>query len=229
MDNTIPEDLWEYLVTLISPPDKYAPNVLRVEDPSQVDWASYKDQSVHGVVLVGDPTTYLTELDRIMKPGAHMILVSEPNNFNFNAVCSVEDYGFEVRDSICYLDSADDEFFYTAKASSSERNAGLKGRCSHPTVKPISIMESLLRDVQGTVVCDPFMGSGTTGIACLNTGHEFLGIEKEDEYIQIAHDRITYWNAENMTKLGAHVAEILSDVDHDSQNEALDDLDGLFG
>lgn len=228
MTDKISENLWTYLTTLITSPEKYEPNVLQIEDPSQVDWASHEDQSVHGIVLVGDPTIYLDDLDRVLKPGAHMLLISESNDLNFEAVCNVENYGYEVRDSICYLDSANDGFLYTAKASSSERNAGLKDRCTHPTVKPISIMQSLLQDVQGTV-CDPFMGSGTTGIACLNTGHEFLGIEKEGEYVQIAHDRITHWNAENMTKLGAHVAEIHSDVAHDSQDEALDDLNDLFG
>ena len=48
----------------------------------------------------------------------------------------------------------------------------------------------LTRTPSGGVVLDPFMGSGTTGIACVNTGRDFIGIEKESEYFKIAQRRI---------------------------------------
>lgn len=66
----------------------------------------------------------------------------------------------------------------------------------HPTVKPKDIMVALLQDVpldEGPVL-DPFMGSGTTGIACVQTGHDFIGIEREAEYIEIADSRIRHWD-----------------------------------
>jgi intein/homing endonuclease len=70
---------------------------------------------------------------------------------------------------------------------------------SHNTVKPRVVMQHLLSDVDkdsGPVV-DPFMGSGTTGLACLRTGHDFVGIEREEEYAKIADSRIRHWtNAE---------------------------------
>jgi len=110
-------------------------------------------------------------------------------------------------------------FFYCAKASRSERNAGLEGmeernaskfsggandsatgRDStkiampnhHPTVKPVALMEYLVKLVTpaGAIVLDPFMGSGTTGIACANLGRHFIGVEKEAEYFAIAEKRI---------------------------------------
>ena len=59
----------------------------------------------------------------------------------------------------------------------------------HPYQKPISLMESLVSSTQG-LVCDPFMGSGTTGVACMNLGREFIGIEKEPKYFDIACERI---------------------------------------
>jgi site-specific DNA-methyltransferase (adenine-specific) len=61
----------------------------------------------------------------------------------------------------------------------------------HPTVKPVKLMEYLVRLVtpKGGVVLDPFMGSGTTGIACRNLGFDFIGIEKEKEYFDIAKAR----------------------------------------
>jgi site-specific DNA-methyltransferase (adenine-specific) len=132
-------------------------------------------------------------------------------------------------------------FFYCAKASRSERNAGLEGMeekessvhvprgkcdkcgkwrnageitCScggtfnvdknptttntnhHPTVKPIELMRYLVRLTKtptGGVVLDPFMGSGTTGIACELEGREFIGIEREAEYVEIAEKRIAHY------------------------------------
>jgi len=107
-------------------------------------------------------------------------------------------------------------YFYCAKASKKERNRGLnkeeeitddgrkkkidnpylRGKTlrknNHPTVKPIALMKYLVKLVtkQGQVVLDPFLGSGTTGIACKELNREFIGIEKEPEYIEIAKARI---------------------------------------
>ena len=63
----------------------------------------------------------------------------------------------------------------------------------HPTVKPIALMRYLVRLTKtptGGVVLDPFMGSGTTGIACVLEGRDFIGIEREAEYVAIAEKRI---------------------------------------
>lgn len=136
------------------------------------------------------------------------------------------------------------KFFYCAKPSKSERNAGLDeleetarslvgqthwtnecGDCGrrwpqqesvclkcggelvresrdpptaknhHPTVKPVDLMRYLCRLITppGGVVLDPFMGSGTTGIAATNEGFRFIGIEMEEDYIDIARRRIAHW------------------------------------
>lgn len=64
---------------------------------------------------------------------------------------------------------------------------------NHPTVKPLKLMEYLCiltRTPTGGIVLDPFMGSGTTGMACVNTKRDFIGIEKEKEYFEIAKKRI---------------------------------------
>jgi DNA modification methylase len=117
-------------------------------------------------------------------------------------------------------------FFYVAKASTAERNAGLDGfvereqpaawgdlgpvegnprkvatghvqrtRNVHPTVKPIELMRWLVRLVTppGGTVLDPFLGSGTTGCAAVLEGVEFVGIEREAEYVPIADARIRWW------------------------------------
>lgn len=105
-------------------------------------------------------------------------------------------------------------FFYCPKASRSEREAGLREaglrglnssptergnpreptqcRNYHPTVKPVALMTWLIKLIAppGATVLDPFMGSGTTGVAAVQEGREFIGIEREPEYLEIAEARI---------------------------------------
>lgn len=66
----------------------------------------------------------------------------------------------------------------------------------HPTEKPVDLMSFYIENSSrhGQTVLDPFMGSGTTGVACLKTGRKFIGIEKDDKYFQIAQDRINNVN-----------------------------------
>ncbi len=64
---------------------------------------------------------------------------------------------------------------------------------NHPTVKPLALMEYLCRLTKtptGGIVLDPFMGSGTTGIACKQVGRDFIGIELDEHYFEIAEKRI---------------------------------------
>ena len=62
---------------------------------------------------------------------------------------------------------------------------------SHPTQKPVELMEFCIKHApECESVLDPFMGSGTTGIACLNQGKKFVGIEREREYFDIACERV---------------------------------------
>ena len=62
----------------------------------------------------------------------------------------------------------------------------------HPTNKPIRFMRWLIErcSIQGDTILDPFMGSGTTGVACVQTGRNFIGIEIEPKYYEIAEKRI---------------------------------------
>jgi site-specific DNA-methyltransferase (adenine-specific) len=113
-------------------------------------------------------------------------------------------------------------FFYCAKASKRDRNEGLDGfeavrvhdgraegnpRGSnprnrtndakvnhHPTVKPTSLMQYLVSLVtpSGGVVLDPFMGSGSTGKACVYESFDFIGIDQSAEYVEIAQARIDF-------------------------------------
>ena len=62
----------------------------------------------------------------------------------------------------------------------------------HPTQKPVALMEYLIRTYtnEGDTVLDNTMGSGTTGVAAVNTGRKFIGIERDDKYFAIAQKRI---------------------------------------
>ena len=68
----------------------------------------------------------------------------------------------------------------------------------HPTQKPVALMEYLIRTYtnEGETVMDNTMGSGTTGVACVNTGRNFIGIERDPCYFAVAKDRIrsAYWS-----------------------------------
>ena len=80
-------------------------------------------------------------------------------------------------------------YFYCPKTSKSEKG----NDNTHPTVKPIKLMKYLCRLVtpKGGTVLDPFMGSGSTGIAAKDEGFEFIGIEREKEYFEIAERRVS--------------------------------------
>ena len=93
-------------------------------------------------------------------------------------------------------------FFYCAKASQKDRDEGLYDyrKNIHPTVKPCELMQYLVRLVtpKGGIILDPFMGSGSTGKACMfenrerQADYKFIGIDLEEEYCNIASARIDY-------------------------------------
>jgi len=62
----------------------------------------------------------------------------------------------------------------------------------HPTQKPVTLMKRIIEDYtrEGDTILDPFMGSGTTGVACVQTGRNFIGIEIDPTYFAIAERRI---------------------------------------
>ena len=67
-----------------------------------------------------------------------------------------------------------------------------KEKTSHPTQKPVALLEYLIKTYtnEGDVVLDNCMGSGSTGVACLNTNRNFMGIELDEKYFKIAKERI---------------------------------------
>ena len=92
---------------------------------------------------------------------------------------------------------ADFEIAWTSQDKASRifhytRSKALQEGKQHPTQKPIALMDwclSFLPDSK--IIFDPFMGSGATGVACINLGKKFIGIEKEKDYFEIACKRIS--------------------------------------
>ena len=79
--------------------------------------------------------------------------------------------------------------FWPNKRPNDVLMAARTGNCHHPTEKPVALMESVVAWTSGTVT-DCFSGSGTTGVACVNLGREFIGIERDPDYFDIMCRRI---------------------------------------
>lgn len=69
-----------------------------------------------------------------------------------------------------------------------------KERYGHPTIKPLDIIETLVRNssLEGDLILDPYMGSGTTGVACVKNGRRFIGYDIEQTYVDTANERMRY-------------------------------------
>jgi len=191
---------------------------------------------------------------RCMKPGGHLLLAApEDQHTGHSGACALEDKGYEVRDAILVAQEAG-KLHYVPKPSQRERHAGCehlklrkreqesdsidgeieepswddrnlhKGNV-HPTVKSKDLMARLLQDVPPeATVFDPFMGSGSTALACLETGHNFIGTEKEEDYIEIADARVRYWDRANAGWKGATVESEAPSKNADRQEMDLEDL-----
>lgn len=83
-------------------------------------------------------------------------------------------------------------FFYCAKASRDDRDSGMDAGNHHPTVKPTALMRYLCRLVTPPdgLIFDPFMGSGSTGVAARHEGFRFIGVDQDISYCAIAEKRL---------------------------------------
>jgi len=95
----------------------------------------------------------------------------------------------------CDYDKEDyDLYNYCPKVSKKERNQGLKNvKNNHPTVKPLKLITRILKlfkTPNDQIILDPFMGSGSTGIVAKKLNYNFIGIELNEDYFNIAKERI---------------------------------------
>ena len=164
--------------------------------------------------LIHDGSEEVTELFPRAKGGAYPAKRGKAVSTTFASGQETEG-GFRAMGD----DGSAARFFYCAKANKRDRNDGLDGfevkrpdtrtktgmgtfdekgvaaqSNHHPTVKPIALMQYLVRLITPPtgIVLDPFMGSGSTGKACMYEGFGFIGIDQSEEYVKISQARIDF-------------------------------------
>ena len=155
---------------------------------------------------------WLPEIYRVLKPGTHCYVMINPRNLK-ELQQAAEDAGFQFQQLIVwdkgnttpnkyYLNAYELILMLRKGKARNINNMGTKNILrvpniirtkKHPTEKPSELMQILVENSTDpeNVVLDPFMGVGGVGIACMNTGREFIGIEIDPKYFQIAKDRLS--------------------------------------
>jgi len=160
------------------------------------DYLSFSDDPAEVETLVLD-VLKLARFDRfVMTPGQNMMFkYPEPNAvgvFYYPAGTGSCSWGFVGWQPIFYYGK--DPFLADGKgrASNSFIATDSAEKNGHPCPKPIKQWQRLLKRVSrdAETILDPFMGSGTTGVACVKLGRKFIGIEREPDYFEIACNRI---------------------------------------
>lgn len=154
---------------------------------------------------VGDPITYtnqsafannvaLANNGEIKHAGANMREeVTVAGRFPSNVLGEIPEY---------------QKYFYCPKVSRKERHMGIDN--NHPTVKPIALMEYLIKLITppGGTVLDPFNGSGSTGCAAVGLGYNYIGCELDPRYVEITHKRIEAWLAKDQPQVNPNFKEL---------------------
>lgn len=116
---------------------------------------------------------------------------SVPNETDFYKLCDILDVEYDYKEML--QDYKECRYtFNNQRTHHSVWEYEVAPKLGHVTPKPVELVENILRHSSnpGDVVLDCFIGSGTTAVASLNTGRQFIGIEKEKEYVDIANERI---------------------------------------
>lgn len=149
---------------------------------------------------------------RLLKPNAHMYVFVNDKNVQ-DMLIESDKVGFKLHNILVwhknnktpnrwYMKDCEFILFFRKGKSFPINNLGdsqymqfknISGQDKlHPTQKPVDLLEKLVGNstTVGEVVLDPFMGSGSTGVACMNTGRKFIGVELDEQYFNIAKQRI---------------------------------------
>jgi hypothetical protein len=138
-----------------------------------------------GMFGIGQPGMIFTEQDGDNRSASRFFYCAKASKSERNRGCE------ELEDLDPHTTYANDEWSRNNMGNTpTVKRKPVKN--NHPTVKPIALMEYLIKLVskEGATILDCFMGSGTTGIACNNLGRQFIGIEMNAEYFEIAKARI---------------------------------------
>lgn len=157
------------------------------------EWGGHRAalKPAHQVIVVARRPLEGLLLDNVMKFGAGTLNVD---------ACRIHGEDGLHRYPSNFVGDIGPEFakhFFAPRTTSGEKDRYLPGGMinTHPTPKPIELLQWLVRLVTtpGAMVLDPFMGSGTTGIACMLENCQFVGIDMNNEYTEIAQHRIAGW------------------------------------
>ena len=117
----------------------------------------------------------------------HNVLVWEKNN------CTPSQYYMKNCEYILFLRKGKAKWINDIGGSKTvHKYNNIIGNKVHPTEKPVELLEFYIRNSskENDIVLDPFMGSGSTAIACINTNRQYIGFEIDEEYCNIANERI---------------------------------------
>ena len=155
---------------------------------------------------------WIPKLYRVAKNQSHIYIFTNVINLKDMLVES-EKVGFQLHNVLCweknnctpsqyYMKNCEYVLFLRKGKAKYINNIGnsktvhkfnnIIGDKRHPTEKPVDLLEFYINNssYQGDIILDPFMGSGTTGVACKNTNRKFIGIELDDTYFNVAKQRI---------------------------------------
>ncbi len=169
-------------------------------DPRTFD-GSWKTNKMAGDVYEGGYEGTNQEVSQQGRFPANIILdeeagemLGEPSRFFYCAKASKSErnFGMEEKQTIKQFEEKKTDDGREVVSDRPHQRGASDRKNNHPTVKPIKLMEYLIKLIskENAIVLDPFTGSGTTGIACAKLNRQFIGFEKEEEYVKIAEARI---------------------------------------
>ena len=154
---------------------------------------------------------WLSECFRVMKDGTHIYIMTNTLNLT-NYLNIINDVGFKLHNLLVwnknnttpnrwYMKNCEYVIFARKGFAKSINNPSSQtvhnfdniiGNKQHPTEKPVELMKLYVGNSSqvGDTVLDPFMGSGSTGVACKELGRNFIGVELDEQYFDIATNRI---------------------------------------
>ena len=158
-----------------------------------------------------DHKAWLSECYRVLKDGTHLYVMSNLLNL-FDLKDIAESVGFSLHNLLVwekntananrwYMKNCEYVLFFRKGQAKTINNPSSKsvhkytnpvGNKLHPTEKPVELMELYVSNSskEGALVLDPFMGSGTTGVACKHLHRNFIGVEIDEKYFNVAQERI---------------------------------------
>lgn len=166
------------------------------------------------------PDVWIPEIYRILKEGTHCYIMTNTINLeNYLKIC--RESGFKLHNVLSwhknnctpsrwYMKNGEFTLFLRKGKAKTINNVGSKmihefdniiGIKTHPTEKPVELMNFYITNSSGLndIVFDPFMGTGSTGIAAIKSNRKFIGIEIDKEYYDVANKRIENYMCECMS------------------------------